>query len=90
MGELYSKDTLRDLEQQIILQWQGPKVKVTGYEKDKTRRKIKAGLGRSCTSYVPCQVSFLRKIEFLLVPVGKWKEMGGFYEVSSGTNSGGS
>ena len=35
MGELHSKDTLRDLEQQIILQWQGPKVKVTRYEKDK-------------------------------------------------------
>ena len=30
------------------------------------------------------------KIASLLVPVGKWKEMGGFYEVSSGTNSGGS
>ena len=41
MGELHSKDILRDLEQQVILQWQGAKVKVTGSEQDKTSRKWK-------------------------------------------------
>ena len=41
MGDLHSKDILRDLEQQVILQWQGVKVKVTGYEQDKTSRKWK-------------------------------------------------
>lgn len=50
--------------------------------KNRKVESIKAGVGKSCTSNVVCQVSLSRIASCILVTRKKWKEMWDFYEVS--------